>query len=379
MLKLPPLSLYIHFPWCVKKCPYCDFNSHTKSDNIPANDYVNSLTDDFRSHLGDFQQRKIQSIFLGGGTPSLFPTQKLEVLFKFLYDTRLIASDSEITLEANPGIVEHGCFYDYKSIGINRISLGVQSFQNDKLYSLGRLHNSQNVYDATEALQKAGFNNFNIDLMHGLPGQSPEDALFDLQAGINLEPTHVSWYQLTIEPNTAFAVKTPTLPSENILESIEFNGKKLLEQKDYKSYEVSSFSKSKENQSKHNLNYWQFGDYIGIGAGAHSKITDIKKRKIRRCWKRKNPKIYLSEKNFPFGQKIISYQNFPYEFMLNSLRLVNGFSIELFESRTGLSINVVKPILERAITQKLVIKSGKEYRCTKLGRRFLNDVINLFI
>ena len=379
MLKLPPLSLYIHFPWCVKKCPYCDFNSHTKSDNIPANDYVNSLIDDFESHLGDFQQRNIQSIFLGGGTPSLFPTQKLEILFKFLYDTRLIASDSEITLEANPGIIEHGSFYDYKGIGINRISLGVQSFQNDKLYSLGRLHNYRDVYDATEALQKAGFDNFNIDLMHGLPGQSPEDALFDLQAGINLEPTHVSWYQLTIEPNTAFAIKKQILPSENILENIEFNGKRLLEQKNYKAYEVSSFSKNKENQSKHNLNYWQFGDYIGIGAGAHSKITNIKKKQIKRCSRRKNPKIYLSKENFPFRQKIISYQNFPYEFMLNSLRLVNGFNAALFESRTGLSVNVIKPILKKAITQKLIIKISEQYRSTELGRRFLNDIINLFI
>jgi len=379
MLKLPPLGLYIHFPWCVKKCPYCDFNSHAKLNDIPAQHYVNALIDDFTSYLDDFQGRQIKSIFMGGGTPSLFPTEALVKLFEFLDGTGLVAPNSEITLEANPGTIEHGRFHDYKNMGINRISLGVQSFQNDKLHNLGRIHSCQDVYHAVDALKQAGFDNFNIDLMHGLPQQNLKDALFDLHAGINLNPTHISWYQLTIEPNTAFAVKPPQLPDENTLESIECNGKKLLEKNGYKPYEVSAFSKNQQYQGQHNLNYWQFGDYIGIGAGAHSKITDIKKQQIRRHWKRKNPKLYLVEKTFPFGRETITCENLPHEFMLNALRLVDGFSVELFESNTGLSINVIKPVLTIAIRQKLLIKNNDQYRCTELGRRFLNDATNLFM
>ena len=379
MLKLPPLSLYIHFPWCVKKCPYCDFNSHAKPHHIPAQNYVDVLIDDFKSYLDDFQGRKIDSIFMGGGTPSLFPIRALAKLLDFLNNTGLIAQTIEITLESNPGTIEHGCFYDYKNIGINRISLGVQSFQNNKLQSLGRIHNNKDVYHAVEALKKADFDNFNIDLMHGLPGQNLEDALFDLHAGIDLNPTHLSWYQLTIEPNTAFSIKPPMLPDEDILGNIERDGKNLLKAHGFTPYEVSAFSKTQTYQAQHNLNYWQFGDYIGIGAGAHSKITDIHKKQIKRHWKRKNPTLYLAEKTFPFGQEIITHQNLPHEFMLNALRLINGFSIALFESTTGLEINVIQPALEAGIRQKLLIKHNDQYRCTKLGRRFLNDVTNLFI
>ncbi|WP_116964486.1 radical SAM family heme chaperone HemW [Fastidiosibacter lacustris] len=379
MLKLPPISLYVHFPWCVKKCPYCDFNSHQLRTSLPANEYLQTLIRDLESHHQDLQDRKFSSIFLGGGTPSLFPSLTLSKFFDYLNQHNLTDNNTEITLEANPGTIEHGKFCDYKAMGINRISLGVQSFQNDKLQILGRIHNDQNIYHAVEKLKCAGFNNFNLDLMHGLPNQSVGDAIYDLNQAIALEPTHLSWYQLTLEPNTPFAVKPPKLPDEDLLYEIETQGKALIGEQGFDQYETSAYAKCKTLQAKHNLNYWHFGDYIGIGAGAHSKISYPQQNIIKRYWKRKHPTLYISEKRFPYGQSQIMKEDRPYEFMLNALRLYNGFSTDLFEQTTGLGIETIEQTLDLAINRKLLIQNGKYFIPSKIGQRFLNDLIYLFL
>ncbi|MDA0911817.1 MAG: radical SAM family heme chaperone HemW [Proteobacteria bacterium] len=379
MLKLPPLSLYIHFPWCVRKCPYCDFNSHHLKGDIPAKSYLDTLLLDLQSHAHDLQARQFDSIFLGGGTPSLFPSHELSQLFEYLFKHKLIADHAEITIEANPGTIEHGKFSDYKAMGINRISLGVQSFQNDKLIALGRIHNAQNVYHAINELVHAGFDNFNIDLMHGLPNQSIDDALFDLREALSLKPTHLSWYQLTLEPNTAFAVKPPKLPCEDLLFDIEQQGKALIKSSGFTQYETSAYCKSTKHQAKHNLNYWQFGDYIGIGAGAHGKITLPEAGIIRRHWKRKNPRLYMQELQFPYGSSDIATDERPYEFMLNALRLQHGFSISQFEQTTGLNIDAIALQLNKAITRELLTMRSEYLIPTELGQRFLNDLLHIFL
>ena len=378
MLQLPPLSLYIHFPWCIKKCPYCDFNSHALSTPIPAQQYLNTLLLDLKSHTQDLQGRQFHSIFLGGGTPSLFPTKELSELLTQLFDQNLIADKAEITIEANPGAIEHGKFSDYKQIGINRISLGVQSFQDEKLKSLGRIHNAQNVYRAIDELVSAGFDNFNIDLMHGLPDQSIKDALDDLNQALSLKPAHLSWYQLTLEPNTAFAAKPPDLPNEDLLFEIERQGKALIKAQGFSQYEISAYSKDQSSQTRHNLNYWQFGDYIGIGAGAHGKVSFPQTNTITRHWKRKNPKLYIAEQAFPYGTQIELTER-PYEFMLNALRLQQGFSHALFEQTTGLSIQTIQKPVEQAIKRGLLQKNADHLAPTSLGQQFLNDLLHLFL
>ncbi|WP_440683399.1 radical SAM family heme chaperone HemW [Cysteiniphilum halobium] len=379
MLKLPPLSLYIHFPWCVRKCPYCDFNSHHLKGNIPAETYLQTLLLDLQSHMSDLQNRQFESIFLGGGTPSLFPSVELSQLFEYLFKHKFIAKGAEITIEANPGTIEHGKFTDYKTMGINRVSLGVQSLQNDKLKALGRIHSAQNVYNAVDELVHAGFDNFNIDLMHGLPDQSVDDALFDLREALALKPTHLSWYQLTLEPNTAFAVKPPKLPCEDLLFTIEQQGKALIKSSGFTQYETSAYCKDNEYQAKHNVNYWQFGDYIGIGAGAHGKITLPETGILRRHWKRKNPKLYMIEQKFPYGSCDIATNARPYEFMLNALRLQCGFSVMQFEQTTGLSIKDITAQLNEAITRKLLTRESGYFIPTELGQRFLNDLLHIFL
>lgn len=276
MLTLPPLSLYIHFPWCMRKCPYCDFNSHTLITGLPEINYVNMLLLDLEQDLNNLYDRPITSIFMGGGTPSLFSPATLKYLLVELAH-RLEFSDSiEITLEANPGTVEYQRFYGYREAGINRLSLGIQSFSTEKLKILGRIHDGNEAIKAVLAAKTAGFTNINLDLMHGLPNQTVIEGLEDLQIAFSLEPTHISWYQLTIEPNTRFYQRPPQLPLEETMGELQDRGEEIFKQKAYKHYEISAFSKERYN-CLHNLNYWQFGDYIGIGAGAHSKITDNKK------------------------------------------------------------------------------------------------------
>ncbi|MFZ9035390.1 MAG: radical SAM family heme chaperone HemW [Francisellaceae bacterium] len=377
MNKSLPLGLYIHFPWCVKKCPYCDFNSHPLRGDIPASDYAGRLLEDLAGHGEDIAGRKIQSVFLGGGTPSLFPLQELESVIDHLFGQDMLAADCEITLEANPGTIERGRFMDYQRMGINRISLGVQSLQNEKLKALGRIHSSDDVRAAVDEIFAAGIENFNIDLMHGLPDQSVNDALYDLKEAMDLNPTHLSWYQLTLEPHTLFAARPPKLPDETLLFEIEEEGKALIAASGFTQYEVSAYARSASLQSRHNLNYWRFGDYIGIGAGAHGKVTDASGKIIRHA-KHKHPKLYLGGRHLMQSQRQVVIDELPYEFMLNALRLNDGFEIELFEKRTGLAYATIQQDIDKAVAKQLIEVQNSRIYPTALGRRFLNDIINLF-
>lgn len=376
MSMLTDLSLYIHLPWCVKKCPYCDFNSHELKTDLPEDDYIDCLIEDFKSHLPTIEGRIIKSIFFGGGTPSLFSANALERLLKNLAHWIKFSEDCEITLEANPGTVEQTRFKNYVDIGINRISLGIQSFQSEKLKLLGRIHNDIEAHKAIDAVKKAGFINFNIDIMHGLPNQSIDEALSDLEQALNHEPTHLSWYQLTIEPNTYFYRHTPILPNEEILEKIEQQGLKLLKKNGLIRYEISAYS-IQEKQSVHNKNYWLFGDYLGIGAGAHSKLTI--ENKVMRHWNHKSPYSYMKKNEAFISNKIqIQQQDIVFEFMLNALRLFHPISFCLFEQRTGLDRHILKKPLDLAI-QKGLLKNKPYIETTALGKKFLNDLCRIFL
>lgn len=375
-LKLPPLSLYIHIPWCVRKCPYCDFNSHTTND-IPEDEYVNALIEDLGQELPFVQQRSLTSIFFGGGTPSLFSTRAIADILEAVEKSIPFSSDIEITLEANPGTTEREKFAGYRSAGVNRLSIGVQSFNNDHLQTLGRIHNSEDAIAAINNARQVGFDNFNIDLMHGLPAQSPDNALADLQQAIDLEPTHLSWYQLTIEPNTAFYNAPPTLPEDDQLGDIQLAGESFLQQHGFDQYEVSAYSRLRP--SLHNLNYWQFGDYIGIGAGAHGKLTQLTDGTIQRRWKTRVPKDYLNaDKLFLAGQRKLTTDELPLEFAMNALRLNQGFSIQQFEQRTGLPVTVIQPAIQQLTAKGLMETTGSQISTTALGRRFLNTILEAF-
>ncbi|WOG28426.1 radical SAM family heme chaperone HemW [Endozoicomonas sp. 8E] len=376
MLELPPLSLYVHIPWCVKKCPYCDFNSHALSDGIPEEAYVDALLEDFDSEVSSLQGRALHTIFFGGGTPSLMSAKGFDRFLSELEKRIRFSPDIEITMEANPGTYEHDRFKDYRKAGINRLSLGVQSFQDEKLKALGRIHSSEEALRAIESLRGMGFDNFNIDLMHGLPGQSIQDGLSDLKKAIALEPTHISWYQLTIEPNTVFYSKTPILPEDDTLWSIQEEGWDLLAEAGYQQYEISAYSRP-GRQAKHNLNYWQFGDYIGIGAGAHGKITERETGRIYRNWKTRMPSDYLAmDKPFESGSRILTGDDLPIEFMMNVLRLNRGVDHSLFQQRTGMALSDIDAQCQLAIEKGLLEQD--RLQPTKQGRLFLNDLLALF-
>ncbi len=379
MLVLPPLSLYIHFPWCSRKCPYCDFNSHTLLAELPEKDYINTLLLDLEQDLDELSNRPIVSIFMGGGTPSLFSPDSLNYLLVELAKRLKFSDTIEITLEANPGTIDYQRFYGYHKAGINRLSLGIQSFSTEKLKSLGRIHNGDEAIKAVSAAKAAGFTNINLDLMHGLPKQSVVEGLQDLQIAFSLEPTHISWYQLTIEPNTEFYQKPPQLPLEETMSELQERGEEVFKQKAYKHYEISAFSKDGYN-CIHNRNYWQFGDYVGIGAGAHSKITDSEKKIIKRAWKLKNPKAYLAQKNgFLAEEKFILAKDLSFEFMLNALRLYQKIPAELFQQRTGLAFSSIEPILMEARQQDLLNYDAVAMETTELGKRFYNNLLALFM
>lgn len=374
-----PLSLYIHIPWCVKKCPYCDFNSHAIQDNLPETAYIEVLLRDLKQDLALVQGRSIKSIFFGGGTPSLFSPKGIGEILDKASTYLHFEPNLEITLEANPGTVEHHAFSDYRHAGITRISLGAQSFQNEKLVHLGRIHNSEETKRAITSIVKANFNSFNIDLMYGLPNQTIKDALFDLETALSFSPPHLSWYNLTIEPNTIFHHKKPTLPPDDTIAEMEEAGFEYLAKHDLPQYEISAFS-TPNHQCQHNLNYWTFGDYLGIGAGAHAKITDLKTHTITRYWKTRYPKSYLElDHALLAGSQIIPIEEIPLEFMLNILRLIAGTSVLEFETRTGLSITTIDSILSTAQTKGLLtITEEKKIKTTHLGRKFLNDLLALF-
>lgn len=374
-----PLSLYIHLPWCVRKCPYCDFNSHRAPESLPEELYINALIQDFEEQLPKIWGRRFISIFFGGGTPSLFSAESIARILREINTRLRFGPDIEITLEANPGTVDESRFKGFFAAGVNRLSLGLQSLQDEKLQALGRIHDRDNALRAIEVAQQAGFTNFNLDLMHGLPKQSVEDALADVRDALSFNPTHLSWYQLTIEPNTHFHHSPPTLPSEEILGEIQEEGKRLLAAHGMQQYEVSAYSQP-NLQCAHNINYWEFGDYLGIGAGAHSKITNMDKQIITRHWQVKNPRDYLNpNKKFVAQEKIITASDTVFEFMMNALRLSAGVSRELFLQRTGLPIEKIEPIMVQAQARGLLTADKNTLCATVLGQRFLNDLVGMFL
>lgn len=387
-LSLPPLSLYIHIPWCIRKCPYCDFNSHEAKEILPEAEYVNALRADLEQDLALVQGRQLTSIFFGGGTPSLLSAGAVE---RILRDAdRLVGfmSDIEITLEANPGTFEQKKFTDFRAAGINRLSIGIQSFQDQHLQLLGRVHGRDEALRAVVMARAAGFDNINLDLMHGLPQQSLADALADLDQAIALAPEHLSWYQLTIEQNTAFFSSPPPLPGEEVLADIQDGGLERLIGAGYSQYEVSAYARP-GFQARHNLNYWQFGDYLGIGAGAHGKITEPHRQRILRMWKTRLPKHYLaSEHKIPSsalhpntymggGEELVR-SSLPLEFLLNALRLNAGVETALFPKRTGLAVSALEPQWHRLKQQGLVLDHQERLGTTALGHRFLNRVLRAF-
>lgn len=375
--ELPPLGLYIHFPWCVRKCPYCDFNSHEAQEDIPEQAYIDSLLEDLDWQLPWVWGRSIQSIFMGGGTPSLFSAESLDRLISGLRARLNFPPDTEITLEANPGTVEQAKFRDFRALGINRLSVGVQSFEDSQLQKLGRIHDSKEATRAIEAAHAAGFERLNIDLMYGLPGQSEKDALDDLKTALSLEAGHISHYQLTIEPNTWFRHHPPTLPDDDLVARFETSCRELLNMNGFSRYEISAFARIGQ-ECRHNINYWEFGDYLGIGAGAHGKITDVPGQKIRRSLKPRNPRSYLS-KPTETQQRIPGKKETAFEFFLNCFRLIGGFETGLFQSRCGLPISYVEKPLRMAEDKGLIEWDLKHIRPSETGLQFLNDLTVLFL
>jgi oxygen-independent coproporphyrinogen-3 oxidase len=378
MNPLPPLALYIHIPWCVRKCPYCDFNSHAAGPDLPEDAYVSALLDDFDRERPAALGRPLTSIFFGGGTPSLFSAAALGRLLDGIRQRIDLAPEVEITLEANPGTFEQDKFIAYRQIGINRLSIGVQSFQADKLEALGRIHSGDEALRAADMARRAGFDNFNLDLMHGLPGQSQDEALDDLRQAIALAPTHLSWYQLTLEPNTVFWNQPPVLPEDDILWDIQEAGQALLASEGFAQYEVSAYARP-GRAARHNLNYWSFGDFIGIGAGAHGKLTGADGA-IRRTWKTRLPKDYLNlAKPYTAGEKILTPDELPFEFLINALRLTEGVPAGLFTERTGLPLSALDAGRRAAEQKGLLRVEPARLAATERGQLFLNDLLQLFL
>ncbi|MDF2867952.1 MAG: hemN [Gammaproteobacteria bacterium] len=379
MTTLIPLSLYIHFPWCIRKCPYCDFNSHALKQDLPEEDYIKALLADLQQDLSLVQNREIVSIFMGGGTPSLFSPQAIAYLLSQIKQMLPCSPKLEITLEANPGTVEQDRFKGFYQAGINRLSLGIQSFQDDKLKTLGRIHDANAAVRAVLATKQAGFTNFNLDLMFGLPKQEIDDALYDLNTAIALEPTHLSWYQLTLEPNTLFYHQRPTLPADDKIWEMQQQGQALLAKHHYRQYEISAYSRE-GFPCLHNRNYWEFGDYLGIGAGAHGKITDSNTQQVIRTHKAKHPKDYL-DPNRPFiaGQIKVPANELSFEFMLNNLRLKQAVLFNLFEQRTFLAKTVLTASLQKATELLFIEQTRQGFQVTELGWQFLNNLMEIFL
>ena len=377
---LVPLSLYIHMPWCVRKCPYCDFNSHAVPDGKLSLDlereYLQALVEDFKTQIDFAQGRAIHSVFIGGGTPSLISAQGYQWLFAQLKALIPFEAGCEITLEANPGTVEHDPFAGYLEAGINRLSIGVQSFNTEHLKKLGRIHSNTDAVSAIQLAKEAGFERINVDLMHGLPEQTLAQALLDLKLAVESGATHVSWYQLTIEPNTVFFRTQPVLPRDEVLEDIQEQGEAYLKASGFVNYEVSAWRK--ERPSAHNLNYWQFGDYLAIGAGAHGKIT--RPDGVYRFQKTRLPKDYLAKVPAEHLQlKRIDDAELPFEFMMNALRLNEGVDAGLYAERTGLSLDSLDELLASLRARKWMAADHCRLACTEQGHVFLNSVLEEFL
>ena len=375
-----PLGLYIHLPWCERKCPYCDFNSH-QADSIPEDDYIDALLHDLEQDLPLIWGRSIESIFIGGGTPSLFSGDAIDRLFSGLRALLNLNPKIEITIESNPGSADSANFQAYRECGINRLSIGVQSFNNEKLSALGRIHDSEQALAAVANARRAGFDNINIDLMYGLPAQSTEQAIDDVQRAIDLQVEHISHYQLTIEANTFFHHQPPeALPEDELSWQQQFQSQKLLADAGYRQYEISAYS-LEGKQCKHNLNYWHFGDYVGIGAGAHGKITLCGEDRVLRRVRQRQPEAYLRNQghNTIINERTLDSADLVFEFMLNSLRLSEGFESHLFVENTGLSLSDILPALQLAAEKGLLQYDALRVCPTELGFRFLNDLQTLFL
>ncbi|MEO1946143.1 MAG: radical SAM family heme chaperone HemW [Methylophilaceae bacterium] len=374
----PPLSLYIHIPWCVKKCPYCDFNSHEGRADIPEQQYVKALITDLEQSVPRVYGRKVRSVFFGGGTPSLFSPESINEILNAVNMLTPLEFDAEVTLEANPGAVDTAHFEGYKQAGVNRVSLGIQSFNNDHLSALGRIHDSKQAIMATE-LALNTFDRVNLDVMYGLPKQSLSDALLDAKQALAFGSDHLSFYHLTLEPNTAFYHTPPSLPDDDASSEMQEHIEALLAENGYQHYETSAFCKPK-SQARHNINYWSFGDYLGIGAGAHSKLSYHDK--ITREVRHKHPKAFMS--NAEAGSVVdqmwsIPQKDFGFEFMMNALRLIHGFDIDLFQERTGLPLITLKRQLAEAADKGLLVQGQGRIKPTLLGQRFLNDLLTIFL
>lgn len=382
MLIPPPLSLYIHIPWCIQKCPYCDFNSHALKAEIPEAQYISALIDDLDTDLARYdmqsEPRKLHSIFIGGGTPSLITAPEIKRLLSEVEKRLPFAGDIEITMEANPGTVEAGRFVKYRQAGVNRISIGVQSFQQEKLEKLGRIHGKDEAIRAAHLAHEAQLNSFNLDLMHGLPNQSIEDALSDLQQAIDLNPPHLSWYQLTIEPNTVFYYKPPTLPDDDDLWDIFEQGHQMLAKAGYVQYEISGHSKV-GYQCRHNLNYWRFGDYLGIGCGAHGKLSFADGR-IVRTTKIKHPRGFLDlTKPYLIDEQEVMDHDRPFEFFMNRFRLLEACPKQEFLDTTGLGFDTIQETIDWAKEKKYLDETETHWQITEHGKLFLNDLLEAFM
>ncbi len=396
---LPPLSLYIHYPWCVKKCPYCDFNSHTaivnQSAQVRDQDYIDALITDLEYELPSVWGRTVQTVFIGGGTPSLIQPEQLQQLLSEIRARVRLSPMAEITMEANPGTVDQVKFAEFREAGINRLSIGIQSFNDQLLKKIGRIHNAQQACLAIERAKQAGFNNINLDLMYALPGQTLEQALSDVQQAIAFDTSHLSHYQLTLEANTLFAYQAPILPDDDLSYDMQIECQQLLTQAGFEHYEVSAYAQANQ-QCRHNLNYWQFGDYLGIGAGAHGKISDAFEQNIIRRWKQKHPLSYIKQavtqekkqqqsstntKNSSMigGQQILSQYDIGFEFMLNSTRLVNGFESQLFFAHTGLPLMQIETQLNKAVELGLIQWHQNHIKPTQQGLQYLNELQELFL
>jgi oxygen-independent coproporphyrinogen-3 oxidase len=382
MLVPPPLSLYVHLPWCVRKCPYCDFNSHEARGPLPFAAYVDALLADLDHDLPLVRGRTVHSVFFGGGTPSLFPADAIDAFLQGASARLRFAPGLEITLETNPGTAEHGRFGDYRRAGVNRISFGIQSFDDALLARLGRIHDSAQAEAAVRLAQDAGYDNLNLDLMYALPGQTLAMAMHDIERALALQPAHLSHYQLTLEPNTVFAARPPAgLPDEDLAWDMQERCQALIAAAGLVQYEVSAYARP-GRECAHNLNYWRFGDYLGLGAGAHGKLSLGAEQSILRRWKHKHPAAWLAVAGSPGaigGDERIAPARRPFEYMLNALRLVEGFTLAEFEARTGLSRTAIAQPLAEATRRGWLQVDGLGVRPTETGRRFGNDVIALFL
>ncbi|EPE2652021.1 radical SAM family heme chaperone HemW [Vibrio fluvialis] len=386
MLTPPALSLYVHIPWCVQKCPYCDFNSHALKADIPEEEYIDALLEDLDTDIERYQlagdPRLLHSIFIGGGTPSLISADGIGRLLRGIEARIAFKSDIEITMEANPGTIEAERFAGYRHVGVTRISIGVQSFEPEKLTRLGRIHGREEAVNAAKLAHQIGLNSFNLDLMHGLPDQTLDQALGDLDRAIELAPPHLSWYQLTIEPNTMFYFKPPTLPDDDALWDIFDLGHQKLTEAGYVQYEISGYSKP-GYQCQHNLNYWRFGDYLGIGCGSHGKLSFADGR-IVRTTKVKHPRGYLAAyqnlaKPYLDSEQLVEDVDRPFEFFMNRFRLIEPCPKADFSATTGLPISVIQPTLDWAIEQGYLSENDTHWQITEKGKLFLNDLLAAFM